>query len=233
MKNESGVGWLIVEESGIPRDDSWLTPAERLHLATLRFAPRRASWRLGRWAAKRAVSAFLGGPALESLEIRAAPDGAPEAFVDGEPAPAVLSLTHRDALAACAVAPPGVALGCDLERVEPRSEAFVRDYFTNAERAWVESSQDPTLAANLIWSAKESALKALREGLRLDTRSVEVRLPAGDPAEGWNPLEVRYPAAGRIFHGWWRREGDCVLTLAADPPPGAGEWKNFPHSSTM
>ncbi|HEX6898665.1 MAG TPA: 4'-phosphopantetheinyl transferase superfamily protein [Thermoanaerobaculia bacterium] len=217
---DPGAGWLLVHEDALPQDDSWLTPAERLHLATLRFPPRRASWRLGRWAAKRAVSAFLGSPALESLEIRAAPDGAPEAFVGGKPAPVVLSLTHRGALAACAVAPPGVALGCDLERVEPRSEAFVRDYFTDAERTWTASAPDPSLGANLIWSAKESALKALREGLRMDTRAVEVRLPSGDPVEGWLPLEVRYPAAGRSFRGWWRREGDCVLTLAADPPPG-------------
>jgi 4'-phosphopantetheinyl transferase EntD len=219
MAKEGGVRWLLAGESEIPPDDDWLTPTERGHLAAFRFPPRRASWRLGRWAAKKAISACLGAP-LESLEILAALDGAPEAFVNGEPAPAVLSLTHRDALAACAVAPSGTALGCDLERVEPRSEAFVRDYFTAAEKAWTESAPDPAFGANLIWSAKESALKALREGLRLDTWSVEVRFPEEEPVEGWSPLEVHYAATGRTFHGWWRREGDCVLTLAAEPAPG-------------
>src|SRR5436305_121242 len=167
-------GWLTVDASEVPENDGWLTPAERVRLATLELPWRRADWRLGRWAAKHAVAAFLGA-SFEAVEIRPAADGAPEALLGGDPAPVSLSFSHRAGRAACAVAPAGTALGCDLELVEPRSAAFVRDYLTPAEQALVEAApeMDHPFLVNLIWSAKESALKALRTGLRLDTRSVE------------------------------------------------------------
>jgi 4'-phosphopantetheinyl transferase len=120
------------------------------------------------------------------------------------------------------------ALGCDLEVVEPRGDAFVADYLTAAERALVERAgpADRALAVALVWSAKESALKALRTGLRLDTRDVAVE-PAGPlpgepiPAGRWWPLAVRHPAGGRVFAGWWRRDADRVATVVAAPAPTA------------
>jgi len=80
------------------------------------------------------------------------------------------------------VGPPGRAIGCDLEIVEPRSDAFVEDFLTAAERSLVAGAPDEDarhLLANLVWCGKESALKVLRTGLRRDTRSVEVSLPGG------------------------------------------------------
>jgi 4'-phosphopantetheinyl transferase len=213
------VGWLTADGPQVPADDGWLEPAERVRLATLQIPARRADWRLGRWTAKHAVAAFLGAR-FAAVEIRPAEDGAPEALLGGEPAPVSLSFSHRAGRAACAVAPAGTALGCDLELVEPRSAAFVRDYLTPAEQALVEAAPelDHPLLVNLIWSAKESALKALRTGLRLDTRSVEVRLLDGEN-EGWRPFAVHARETGQDFAGWWRRDGDWVLTLAASPPP--------------
>ena len=76
-----------------------------------------------------------------------------------------------------------MALGCDLELVEPRSDRFVADYLTAAEQQLVlGAGPERDLVANLIWSAKESALKVLRVGLRRDTRSVEVTL------DGWGAV---------------------------------------------
>ena len=48
------------------------------------------------------------------------------------------------------------------------------------------------------------ALKALREGLRLDTRIVEVEVPEAVAAD-WQPLTVHY-RRGRHFTGWWRHD---------------------------
>ena len=156
-------------------------------------------------------------PALPGIEIRPALDGAPEAFLDGAPAPVALSLSHRAGRSLCVVAPAGTALGADLELIEPRSDAFVNDYFTPAEQKLID--RDRLLHPTLLWSAKESALKALREGLRMDTREVEVSLGDGGSG-GWSPLTVRRLATGELFAGWWRREGDLVMTLAAAPTPG-------------
>jgi hypothetical protein len=39
--------WLTQTLADVPRQDDWLTPAERACLAKLRFPKRRAEWRLG------------------------------------------------------------------------------------------------------------------------------------------------------------------------------------------
>jgi len=111
-------------------------------------------------------------------------------------------------MALAAVDDAGKALGADLEAVEPRSDAFVRDYFTRREIAAVEAGERDLLA-NLIWSAKESALKALGAGLTLDTRAVEVELGPG-AGEGWRALRVHGAAE---LSGWWRLRGTRIVTL--------------------
>jgi hypothetical protein len=59
-------------------------------------------------------------------------------------------------------------------------------------------------------------LKALRVGLHMDTRRVEVRPVEGiDAADGgdWAPMLVA--ARDLAWQAWWRRSGEYVQTLAA------------------
>jgi len=212
--------WLACGMRDVPIADDWLSPAEAARLAGLGHPKRRSELRLSRWTAKHAIAAALGLDAgeLARIEVRPAATGAPVACHDGVPAPVAVSLTDRADWAVCLTGPPGAALGCDLELVEPRSAAFVRTWFTDRESETIESG-DRSVLANLIWSAKESALKVLGTGLRRDTRSVEVEFGALGP--GWCPLLVR-AAEGGEFPGWWRRYGDFLLTCAATapwPPP--------------
>jgi len=222
------VYWFEQTEADVPVENDWLSPDEIRRLNDLRFAKRRTDWRLGRWTAKLGVANCLTlADHLQSLariEIRASDAGAPEAFLAGRAAGASISLSHSSGRAACAVTHPEVALGCDLEKVEPRSRSFVRDYFTADEQHLIASStaSDRSRMATLLWSAKESALKVLRTGLRLDTRCVVVSL--SDVSLGpdeWHPLEVRC-LSGHHFYGWWQhREGflrTIVSSVQANPP---------------
>ncbi len=216
------VRWLARGMADVPAGDDrpggWLSAAEAERLAALRFPKRRTELRLSRWTAKQALARVLGldttDEVLAGIEVRPAASGAPLPFAGGRPAPVAVSLTDRADWAVCAVAPPDLAVGCDLELVEARSDAFVRDWFTPRERDLVlAAGAERDLLANLVWSAKESALKVLRTGLRRDTRSVEVDLrPA---AAGWAAFVV-HAAEGATFPGWWRRYGEFVLTVAAD-----------------
>jgi 4'-phosphopantetheinyl transferase len=216
--------WQEQNESDVPGANNWLGTSELLRLSSLRFPKRRSDWRLGRWTAKRAVAICLNIPddrqTLARIEIRAAPSGAPEVFLDNEPANSTISLSHSSGRAICAVGPASVALGCDLEQVESRSHAFLSDYFTAEEQALIcraPAADRPRLLA-LLWSAKESALKALHAGLRLDTRSVSVRLDGiGFADPDWNPLEVH--TRNQVFHGWWRHSENFIETVVADPAP--------------
>ena len=220
------VRWLEQTTADVPAAGDWLSAREADRLDGMRFARRRADWVLGRWTAKQAVATYMEVPgnlrALAAIEIRAAPSGAPEAFLANEAAPVTISLSHRAGRAACAVAPRGTALGCDLEIVEPHSDAFIADYFTAEEQALVAQAlpedRSPLLA--LLWSAKESTLKALCVGLRRDTRCVIVTpseaLRGGGSA--WCPLQV-HEVDGTVFHGWGQRADGLIRTLVAAPPP--------------
>ncbi len=214
----------------VPADPTWHDDALAARLASMPYTKRRDEAELGRWTAKQALARAMGmDPAdqagLRRILIRNAADGAPEAFVDGAPAGMRIAMTDRADWAVCAVLTGPDDIGCDLELVEPRSAAFVRDYFTAAEQETVAGyAAPPDLTANLIWSAKESALKVLRTGLRRDTRSVEVTLET-PPAHGhtrWQPLRVRDVVDGVSFPGYWIRYGAFILTVATrhatDPP---------------
>jgi 4'-phosphopantetheinyl transferase len=207
----------------VPGDDAWLSPREAAYLARMRFPKRSSEFRLGRWTAKRALAIYLGRPEsaaeLRTIVIDRAPDGAPAPIVDGRPVGVSITMTDRADQAVVLVGPPEVALGCDLELVEPRSDAFVADYLTEAEQRLVAAAdgEGRDLMANLVWCGKESALKVLRTGLRRSTLSVEVSFPEGPAVAGWAPLAVR-TVEGAVFPGWWQRFSAFVLTLAAAAP---------------
>jgi len=212
----------------------------------MRFPKRRNDWRLGRWTAKHAVAACLNLPtgvgALADIEILAAPSGAPEVFVHRRQADAAISLSHRDGTALCMVAPAGIRFGCDLETIEPRSAAFIADYCTGVEQGLIARApvELRDLLVCLIWSGKESALKALHMGLRLDTRCVCIRPddyslePSGggrqdlstesgaSNPDGWRSLSV-HCSSGPVYGGWWRFERQMVRTTVCDRPLGIPE----------
>ena len=216
--------WLARGEDRLPATADWLSAAERSRADALRYAKRRTDFLLARWTLKLAVARVLGWPGepavLARIETRTAPTGAPRLCIDGQPAGRGVSLSDRAGCAVCLVADRPGALGCDVEIVEPRSDAFVRDYLTEAEQRLVQSAGPARdMAANLIWSAKESALKVLETGLRRDTRSVEVTVAELSPPERtWSALRVR-TAEGEVFPGWWRRSGAFLVT-ACWPPGG-------------
>jgi 4'-phosphopantetheinyl transferase len=240
------VYWLEQATANVLEGDGWLSANEASYLRAIRFPKRRADWLLGRWTAKSAVASFLATPpeprALRDVEIRPALSGVPEVFLRNKPAGVVISLSHRAGVGACALAPSCALLGCDLETVEPHGDAFAADYFTVEEQALVAEAEavDRFRLLALLWSGKESALKAMREGLRLDTREVIVSFPVGPGMQsenqennvqracvpvrtssqhsGWSPLQVRH-TGGQIFHGWWSETGNLLRTVLAVPAP--------------
>ncbi len=212
------LGWLTRALADVPRHDRWLSEREREILSTLRIAKRRADWRLGRWAAKAAVAAWQGVP-LAEVEVLPASDGAPEPLVGGARMRVGLSLSHRAGRALVAVGGVSGTLGCDLEALEPRSPAFVREWLRPGERQLLNGLDEELreLAANLLWAAKEAASKARREGLRLNLRQATVepgRLAHGSGS--WERLRVVWEDSP-VELGWWRREPGWVMAVVGDP----------------
>jgi 4'-phosphopantetheinyl transferase len=224
--------WVAHGECELPPTTDWLSARERSQVDAIRFTKRRSEYLTRRWTAKHAVATVLGldqSPrALAAVEIRNRESGAPYVEIDREPAAIDLSLSDRAGWAVCLVGPSGSAaagsLGIDLEVVEPRSDRFVTDFFTPAECEYVlglAAGEPRDKAANLIWSAKEAALKLRQVGLRADTRTVEVSADRSTRPDGWAALVVTGSNGDRM-PGWWRRDGAFLSTIAfaedRDPP---------------
>lgn len=248
------IEWLIQRAADDPQvaigvpPEGLLSAPETIVYNNLYSAKRRKDWLLGRWTAKRVVQAAAeksGGRRLSCSEISilAAKDGAPEVWLgeDGglSRGDYNISISHSSDVSLCAVLAPGARLlGADIEAVEPRSSRFVEDYFTEEEIEAVSQapleSRDCLITA--IWSGKESALKAVREGLRLDTRSVSCRFThsgtSTHPGTGgykqesvnWSPFTVQWLNKHEDMSfpqlvGWHRIWRDFVLTLVVTGEP--------------
>ena len=117
------------------------------------------------------------------------------------------------------------SLGCDLELIEPREGNFLDSFFTVEEMTAVRALRERNPVAGdilttAIWSGKEAVLKALREGLRIDTRRMTCRFDAFDePPQEWTPftvavddgLALQFPG---VWAGWWRADGRYVYSMA-------------------
>ena len=223
----TGLGYLQRALADMPSPDDWLSPAERDIVAGLHVEKRRDDFLLGRWTAKCALERALGlcGD-FRRWAVLPDADRVPRVHRDGLALEATLSISHSGGVALCAVSAEGKPVGCDIERIEVRDDAFVRTFLTLGERRAVhDASCDEERGAltTLIWSAKESVLKAMLKGLSIDTWSVDVTPPALPLALAtrWLPLRARDVRGNNDFSGWWRREKDYVLTLIglADEPP--------------
>ena len=245
------VNWMVQSLSAHPSLSAGDAPAgllatpECARLAKLTIPKRRRDWLLGRWTAKHLLQAYLGQiihtqVPLDALAIGNDPDGAPYAATLRSRLPISLSISHSGGYSFCAVAPlfsdcalagaptEKIEIGADIERIEHRGREFVADFFTPDELNQVDHAPESfrDTLVTIIWSAKEAMLKALRLGLTVDTRCIDVEaIPLDTPGDalaantGWADLRLGLaPSVGYAMAaepvGWWRIMDGYVLTLA-------------------
>ena len=209
------IRWLVQSVHDCPAlaqgeaPPDWLSQAESAHLARLVIPKRRQDWLLGRWTAKHLVAAYLGEqggtPRLKAITIANDPSGAPFAYLEpNQPdsrIPISLTISHSGGISFCALVAQSrdsrglsrlPSVGGDVEQIEPRSQSFVRDFFTAEEQAAL-TALSPELhdrRATAIWSAKEAALKSLHLGLSVDTRLVSVSYEEDAPLRHEPPRDL-------------------------------------------
>ena len=111
-------------------------------------------------------------------------------------------------------------VGIDLEALEPRSDAFIKEWLSDEERAAVPpNGRDRHLRVLCSWTGKEASAKARREGLRLAVRRAVV-VPSADLAGVWARLTVTWRTEGVQHDGWWRTEDGWIMAVVTDPPSG-------------
>ena len=227
MQKSAVIYWLMDEAgpegAGLISDsvDGRLSVEEWNRFRQMRFPKRRIEWLSGRLAAKKLIVTCV--PDMENvpfaqITIANSAAGAPYARTADKILPIQLSISHREGWAAAAVSlNTGISQGIDLEWVEDHPVSFYEDFFTADEvRALGEyAAKQRAWVGSLMWSAKEAVLKALGQGLRMDTRAVEVLRIAESKGDGWGEIELRVAnMENENWFGFWRNQGQHVLTLA-------------------
>ncbi len=259
------IHWLVksfdhqpcLEHGMIPQ--GMLADLEYDQLANLRTEKRRREWLLGRWTAKQLLLQVLDSPMKKptgklqgkpleqcQLMIDHGPLGAPYALLlpEMEEAPYHLSISHSGRMAFCALVDRQDGwIGADIEHIEKRPEGFEQEYYSQAELRCLagHAGADQDLYSNLIWSAKEATLKALRLGLRMDTRLLSCLPGPSQPlGEDWQQLDIEFildeldsslpvrPLYPTSLLAWWRQYQDYVLTLTISRPGSTLEKPEVP-----
>jgi len=148
--------------------------------------PKRAQeWLAGRLAVKRAVGRLMeksGAAAVSLADIVIHQDelGKPTVEIRDTSTSGSyeISLSHSNGFVAAAASDYTAfrGLGIDLEKVKPRSKAWVEDYFTEDEKRSAEASMDKWAYLTALWSLKEASLKALGIGLRMDLQDMNISI---------------------------------------------------------
>ncbi|WP_338865755.1 4'-phosphopantetheinyl transferase family protein [Myxococcus stipitatus] len=211
--------WPIQSDGPISRV---LTPAEIAVSGMHGVLERRLAHLAGRIAAKlallshlRAQGFFLEARELGLTQMMAGPrEGRPVAQLPAGVPACDVSISHSHGLA-LAVVSSGGRVGVDLERVAPRSVAFLEEAFNEVERAWLEERarfEGRTLdeLSSLGWCLKEALVKCSGEGLRAALQQVTF--------EGWT--ELRGP---RVHLAPLTEGPDAFARLVHLKVPGARE----------
>jgi len=211
------------EEAGF---DTWLSPREKERLTALRFQKRRNEWLHGRWVAKqllkRVCPSFQALP-LSDMVIDNLLDGSPIFMTQDQEVSGDLSISHREGWACVAFSSSGnFHIGIDVEKVEKRELAFYTDYFSDRE---IEGERLFPLSREayftLLWSAKESVVKALKTGLRIDVQKIEVfpqkferETVPSPPPYGWLAFSCQVSGMDGNWVGFWQKREEFIITLA-------------------
>lgn len=214
----------------------FLGKQEKVEYARLKVPKRKEEWMGSRLAVKRLIFACrpqLGLANLAQVQILKEHSGVP--FLQINEAGRLLgwlSLSHSHGHVLAAYSPDDIRFGVDLELIEYRSIDFVRDFFTTAEvqQATIGAPDQKIVATTIIWSAKGVVLKAISEGLRIDTRKIEIHFsPETSNGARWNRLDitsadVKIPSQRLL----WRKEGDFIQTLCIlESPDQELKWVSF------
>ena len=191
--------------------------------------PRQSQWLAGRVLVQRMLAATAPVEVLPVLQN----DATGRPFLAGSaPGPAA-SLSHSGAWVAALLAPPGTAVGIDVELVRDKAFRIARKFLNEDELAAGElfalpGSSFPTEAAigqcSLLWSAKETLYKLAGQRGIIFRQNLLLDLPPGPwPAAG--ELPARLALGGTVSRHricYFSPSAGYVLTYCyafPSPPP--------------
>ncbi|MFP4229169.1 MAG: 4'-phosphopantetheinyl transferase family protein, partial [Salinivenus sp.] len=163
---------VIYDETSIPRWRDWLSEEERGRLMSFGSDQRKEAFLAGRAVARRLLGAKMD-VAPAKVPLRRAEDGA----VDVVGTDWHVSIAHSGPRALAAAARHNV--GGDVERIVPRDPEVARFLLRPDERDLLDTlPYDRNRALLLVWTLKESVLKARRTGFRTSPKGLRLTVNA-------------------------------------------------------
>jgi 4'-phosphopantetheinyl transferase len=212
-------------EEAVSAATALLSPDEREHAQRLRFHDDARDYAVAHALLRRELSrGSTAAPAAWSFNRGA--HGKP--YVDGRGAAApAFSLSHTRGMVACALAPPDIAVGVDVESTQRDLDAvrLAERFFAATEVAALAALPERARRERFydLWTVKEAVVKAVGLALPpalpqvavtiLSDRDIELtRSP--DSADGVWQLELFTPARGfRVAVAVLRPSGSPPLTI--------------------
>jgi 4'-phosphopantetheinyl transferase EntD len=143
----------------------YLHPKETEYFDTLKFEKRKKSYLLGRFCAKKAISAAVDETILKNIAIEQGVFNQPIVTCVYKPHVQV-SITHCDNVGAAIAFSENIPMGIDIERVDTNRRRVLEEQITQEEKRLISDlpySYDEILT--FMWTAKESISKVLKTGL--------------------------------------------------------------------
>lgn len=161
----------------------YLHPQELDYYKMLPVEKRKRSFSLGRYSAKRALSALVGESDLQGTLIERGFFNHP-VVVNPSNKNIQVSISHCDDIGAALAFPESFPMGIDVEKVDPDKNNVLESQMTEKEKELIKSfpwSYSALLV--LLWTAKEALSKVLKTGLMAPLEISEVsRLTVEDGA---------------------------------------------------
>jgi len=208
------------EQKDVPGHLDWLHLSEKEVLSNFKFEKRKNDWLLGRWTAKNLLKqSYFSGLRLDEIEIRAGENKAPFVFVNKLIQDQTITISHSNSLSFCAAAKYPLSIGCDLEKIEKRSDFFIRDYYTDFEKIGASNYSthglDECSYYSLCWSAKEALMKAIRTGLSTHPKKIEVK-SLQKPKASWAKIQLNLLPQNEPYFGLWKIKENFVFVIVSD-----------------
>ncbi len=180
LGREEGVftaGFCIFEStfSELLENVSLLHPEERAYFDTLKYKRRKASYLLGRMAAKNAVAELTETTDLTDIWIDTGVFRFPVVKLKGKPN-IQTSISHCNTVGLALAFPEAHPLGIDLEYIDKKRLKVLESQVTETEKEILSQLNLPqTISFTLLWTVKEGVSKALRTGLTMDFKILTVK----------------------------------------------------------
>ncbi|MFX0197996.1 MAG: 4'-phosphopantetheinyl transferase [Candidatus Hodarchaeota archaeon] len=143
----------------------YLHPQELDYYKTLPVEKRKRSFSLGRYSAKKALSALTGESDLQCTLIERGLFNHP-VLVNPNHQNIQVSISHCDDIGVALAFPEALPMGIDVEKVDPDKNKVLESQMTEKEKELIKST--PCSYSTLLvvlWTAKEALSKVLKTGL--------------------------------------------------------------------